>query len=48
MLSKMGVEHAYTGTQPGGNMEGKEVRFGNAAFDAVCHGNHGCQLRRRE
>jgi K+-transporting ATPase ATPase A chain len=30
-LSKMGVEHVYTGTQPGGNMEGKEVRFGNAA-----------------
>jgi K+-transporting ATPase ATPase A chain len=27
----MGVEIAYTGSQPGGNMEGKEVRFGNAA-----------------
>ena len=31
ILSKMGVEHVYTRSQPGGNMEGKEVRFGNAA-----------------
>ena len=31
MLSNMGLEHAYTGSQPGGNMEGKEVRFGNRA-----------------
>jgi K+-transporting ATPase ATPase A chain len=30
MVSKMGVASAYTGSQPGGNMEGKEVRFGNA------------------
>jgi K+-transporting ATPase ATPase A chain len=29
-VSQLGVEHAYTGNQPGGNMEGKEVRFGNA------------------
>jgi K+-transporting ATPase ATPase A chain len=29
--ARMGVETAYTGSQPGGNMEGKEVRFGNAA-----------------
>jgi K+-transporting ATPase ATPase A chain len=29
MLSKMGVERTYTASQPGGNMEGKEVRFGN-------------------
>ncbi len=29
MLTKMGVENTYTGGQPGGNMEGKEVRFGN-------------------
>ncbi len=28
-MAKMGVEHTYTGTQSGGNMEGKEVRFGN-------------------
>jgi K+-transporting ATPase ATPase A chain len=30
MLDSAGLEHTYTGTQPGGNMEGKEVRFGNA------------------
>jgi len=29
-IAKMGVETADTGTQPGGNMEGKEVRFGIA------------------
>src|SRR5215813_6378379 len=29
MTANMGVESAYTDTQPGGNMEGKEVRFGN-------------------
>jgi potassium-transporting ATPase potassium-binding subunit len=29
MVSNMGVASAYTGSQPGGNMEGKEVRFGN-------------------
>src|SRR5215468_5101012 len=26
----MGLQSAYTASQPGGNMEGKEVRFGNA------------------
>ena len=30
-LSKLGVEASATATQPGGNMEGKEVRFGIAA-----------------
>ena len=29
MLANRGLESAYTGSQPGGNMEGKEVRFGN-------------------
>jgi K+-transporting ATPase ATPase A chain len=29
-IAKLGVESHYTGSQPGGNMEGKEVRFGNA------------------
>lgn len=29
-IANMGIERAYTATQPGGNMEGKEVRFGNA------------------
>ncbi|HTW63921.1 MAG TPA: potassium-transporting ATPase subunit KdpA [Bryobacteraceae bacterium] len=28
ILAKMGIETAATTTQPGGNMEGKEVRFG--------------------
>ncbi len=31
VLAGTGVESYYTGAQPGGNMEGKEVRFGNAA-----------------
>jgi K+-transporting ATPase ATPase A chain len=31
ILSKLGLESAATATQPGGNMEGKEVRFGIAA-----------------
>jgi potassium-transporting ATPase potassium-binding subunit len=30
MLATAGLERTYTGSQPGGNMEGKEVRFGNA------------------
>ncbi|HEY2384531.1 MAG TPA: potassium-transporting ATPase subunit KdpA [Terriglobia bacterium] len=30
MTSNMGIQSAYTSSQPGGNMEGKEVRFGNA------------------
>jgi K+-transporting ATPase ATPase A chain len=29
LLANMGIESTYTGSQPGGNMEGKEVRFGN-------------------
>jgi K+-transporting ATPase ATPase A chain len=29
IVANMGVEHADTGGQSGGNMEGKEVRFGN-------------------
>ena len=29
-IAKFGIETADTGTQPGGNMEGKEVRFGIA------------------
>src|SRR5579871_954271 len=28
MLTDMGLAHRYTRSQPGGNMEGKEVRFG--------------------
>ena len=30
MTADMGIERSYTTSQPGGNMEGKEVRFGNA------------------
>lgn len=30
MLAKLGIESSATDTQPGGNMEGKEVRFGIA------------------
>src|SRR5215468_3744604 len=30
MTGPMGLQSAYTASQPGGNMEGKEVRFGNA------------------
>jgi len=30
IVGNMGIERAYTTSQPGGNMEGKEVRFGNA------------------
>jgi potassium-transporting ATPase potassium-binding subunit len=29
-MTQAGVDHAYTTSQPGGNMEGKEVRFGIA------------------
>src|SRR5206468_883076 len=31
ILAKLGVESAATATQPGGNMEAKETRFGIAA-----------------
>jgi potassium-transporting ATPase potassium-binding subunit len=31
ILGRLGVQTAATGTQPGGNMEGKEVRFGIAS-----------------
>jgi len=31
IIAKLGVESHYSANQPGGNMEGKEVRFGNAA-----------------
>jgi K+-transporting ATPase ATPase A chain len=30
MMTSLGVDHVYAGTHPGGNMEGKEVRFGMA------------------
>jgi K+-transporting ATPase ATPase A chain len=30
MTAQLGIERTYQGADPGGNMEGKEVRFGNA------------------
>jgi K+-transporting ATPase ATPase A chain len=30
MTAQMGLQSSYTQSQPGGNMEGKEVRFGNS------------------
>ena len=43
-LSKLGVESAPTASQPGGNMEGKEVRFGiaNSALFAVITTDGSC------
>jgi hypothetical protein len=39
------VNQQVTALQPGGNMEGKEVRFG-IELGAVCHRDHRRQLRR--
>ena len=43
-LSKLGIENAATMTQPGGNMEGKEVRFGitNSALFSVITTDASC------
>ena len=43
-LSKLGIESAPTASQPGGNMEGKEVRFGiaNSALFAVITTDASC------
>ena len=43
-LGKLGVESAPTASQPGGNMEGKEVRFGiaNSALFAVITTDASC------
>ena len=46
MLAKLGIQTAATAAQPGGNMEGKEARFGIANFGAVRHRHHRRQLRR--
>ena len=47
ILAKLGFEPLRP-RQPGGNMEGKEVRFGIAQLRAVRHGDHRRQLRRRQ
>jgi K+-transporting ATPase ATPase A chain len=43
-LAKLGIETAATATQPGGNMEGKEVRFGiaNSALFTVITTDASC------
>jgi K+-transporting ATPase ATPase A chain len=43
-LSKLGIQSAATSSQPGGNMEGKEVRFGiaNSALYATVTTNASC------
>src|SRR5215475_1014499 len=45
--AKYGLETTYDGAQPGGNMEGKEVRFGNAMTRALRDRDNRRQLRRR-
>jgi K+-transporting ATPase ATPase A chain len=44
MVAKMGIQTTATGTQPGGNMEGKEVRFGiaNSALFATVTTDASC------
>jgi K+-transporting ATPase ATPase A chain len=44
MLTKLGIQNASTATQPGGNMEGKEVRFGiaNSALFATVTTDASC------
>jgi K+-transporting ATPase ATPase A chain len=44
ILAKLGIENAPTAIQPGGNMEGKEVRFGiaNSALFAVITTDASC------
>ncbi len=44
----VGIETKTTALQPGGNMEGKEVRFGIANSALFTTDNHGRQLRRGE
>jgi potassium-transporting ATPase potassium-binding subunit len=40
LLAKAGVEMSASATQPGGNMEGKEVRFGIAESGLFAGGHH--------
>jgi K+-transporting ATPase ATPase A chain len=44
LVARMGIQTAATGTQPGGNMEGKEVRFGiaNSALFATVTTDASC------
>ena len=43
-----GIDQRTSAVQPGGNMEGKEVRFGIAANRAFRHHDDGRELRRRQ
>ena len=43
-----GADQHVTALQPGGNMEGKEVRFGITNSASVCNRDHGRQLRRHQ
>ena len=43
-----GVDQRTSAQQSGGNMEGKEVRFGLAKLRALCDSYHRCKLRRRQ
>ena len=46
-LAALGVDQTASALQPGGNMEGKEVRFGIANSAILGHGNDGGLQRRR-
>ena len=48
ILAKLGLQTAATAGQAGGNMEGKEVRFGIVELHAVGDHHDGHQLRRRQ
>jgi K+-transporting ATPase A subunit len=41
LIAKLGVDQAVSVEQPGGNMEGKESRFGGRRVRAVCFSHHG-------
>ncbi len=47
-LTKLGVQSEATAVQSGGNMEGKEVRFGIPASSLLRRHHHRRQLRRRQ
>ncbi len=47
-LAKLGVDQSASDLQAGGNMEGKEVRFGLGQFRLVGDGHHGRLQRQRQ
>ena len=48
ILANLGLQSAASDSQPGGNMEGKETRFGIAASSLFASDHHRRELRRRE